>query len=93
MQTLAPAGGRDLFVWGLNRDYELGNGRRTNLATPVSLEGRDGRVMLMRRSVSGGQAVEVKDMQGRRWKGGKGVAVEQRAVAGYGASVVYWRIC
>ncbi|KAH9946265.1 RCC1/BLIP-II [Epithele typhae] len=37
----------------------------------------------------GSQAV--RDMQGRVW--GRGVEVEQRAVAGWNNSVVYWRVC
>lgn len=34
---------------------------------------------------------DVKDMKGKVWK--RGVQVEQRAVAGYGSSLVYWRVC
>ncbi|KAJ2989328.1 hypothetical protein NUW54_g8820 [Trametes sanguinea] len=37
------------------------------------------------------KAKEVRDMQGQVWK--KGVEVEQRAVAGWNNSVVYWKIC
>lgn len=96
-------GGRDLLVWGTNRDYQLGNGKRASLAKPATLElpglpnrvdgelaGQEGngkaRLMMMRK-----QAKEVKDLQGRRWK--SNVDVEQCAVAGWGSSLVYWKIC
>ncbi|KAL5490451.1 hypothetical protein ACEPAI_5284 [Sanghuangporus weigelae] len=116
LDTLARAGpgvpaggGRDLLVWGANREYQLGNGKRASLATPATLElsglpgggGPNvdtvktedigdsavdkGRLMLLKR-----QAKEVKDLQGRRWK--TNVDVEQRAVAGWGSSLVYWKI-
>lgn len=109
LDTLARAGpgvpaggGRDLLVWGANRQYQLGNGKRTSLATPVLLElpglpggggpeaskkenERKGRLMLVQRRVK-----EVKDLQGRRWK--TNVDVEQSAVAGFGCSLVYWKI-
>lgn len=102
-------GGRDLLVWGANRDYQLGNGKRTSLATPANIElsglpggggsnidnvkteepdgsgAGKGRFMLVKR-----RAKEVKDLHGRRWK--TNVDVEQHAVAGWGSSLVYWRI-
>ncbi len=34
-------GGRDLLVWGNGRDYQLGNGRRSSLASPTALEVND----------------------------------------------------
>jgi hypothetical protein len=36
------------------------------------------------------RAKEVRDLQGKVWK--RGVDVEQRGVAGYGNSIIYWRI-
>ncbi|KDQ59428.1 hypothetical protein JAAARDRAFT_153233 [Jaapia argillacea MUCL 33604] len=86
-------GGRDLLAWGANSEYQLGNGKRTSLAAPAWLktpgEGVDGgRVMLMKK-----KAVLIRDARGEVWKGGKGIDVEQTAVAGYENSVVYWRIC
>ena len=80
-------GGRDVVVWGSNFDYQLGTGKRGSVATPTTLEYGDGdRFMLQTK-----KAAEVRDMQGKVWK--KGIEVEQRAVAGWGNSVVYWRIC
>ena len=80
-------GGLDLFVWGTNYEYQLGNGKRTSIAVPTTLSRPDGnRFMLMKT-----KATEVKDARGKLWK--KGIEVEQVAVAGQGNSVVYWRIC
>ncbi|PPR04949.1 hypothetical protein CVT24_010407 [Panaeolus cyanescens] len=79
-------GGRDVMVWGKNYGHELGNGKKASSAVPINLEGPDGsRLMLMSR-----KAKQVKDLQGQVWK--KGVKVEQRALAGDGSSVVYWKI-
>lgn len=79
-------GGRDLFAWGLGRDYQLGTGKKTNLASPSILEfPGSGRVMMMKKKA------EVRDMGGRIWK--RNVEVEQTAVAGYNASIVFWKIC
>lgn len=75
------------MVWGANFEYQLGNGKRGSLPTPTTLltpEG--GRFMLQHK-----RATAVRDLQGQVWK--KGVEVEQRAVAGWNNSVVYWRIC
>ena len=80
-------GGRDLLAWGANYEFQLGTGRRGSVATPAALErAAGGRFMLETR-----RTAEVRDLAGRVWK--RGVAVEQRAVAGWGNSVVYWRIC
>ncbi|KAF8626336.1 hypothetical protein AX15_004995 [Amanita polypyramis BW_CC] len=84
LETSKNVGGRDLVVWGRNLAGELGNGRRSSVATPTTMEGVDGRVMLRRRKG------EVRDMGGGVW--GQGVAVEQRAAAGDGTSAIYWRI-
>ncbi|KAI0049695.1 RCC1/BLIP-II [Auriscalpium vulgare] len=91
LDTLARAGpgggGRDVLAWGTNYEYQLGSGRRTNVAVPATLVRPDGqRLMLMRV-----RAPVVRDPQGRVWR--RGVEVEQVAVAGFGNSVVYWRIC
>lgn len=79
-------GGDDVMVWGRNFDYELGNGKKSNLPTPVHLDIAEGeRLMLMER-----RAAEVKDLHGKVWK--KGVKVRQQVAAGYGTSAVYWKI-
>lgn len=76
--------GRDLVVWGLNRDYQLGTGKRSNLNSPATLERPEGgRFILAKRRAT------VRDLSGKVWK--KNVEVEQCAVAGYGNSVVYWK--
>ncbi|KIK90565.1 hypothetical protein PAXRUDRAFT_831604 [Paxillus rubicundulus Ve08.2h10] len=77
--------GRDLVAWGLNHDYQLGTGKRTSLSAPVTLERPEGgRFMLAKRKAT------VKDLSGKVWK--NTVDVEQCAVAGYGNSIVYWKI-
>lgn len=91
LDTLAHGGpgaaGRDLLSWGANYEYQLGNGKRGSSASPTALQGGDGaRFMLGRR-----KADEVRDLQGNVWK--RGVEVEQTALAGWGNSVVYWKIC
>ena len=80
-------GGRDLVVWGAGYDYQLGNGKRASLPIPTMLHRPDGsRFMLITRT-----AKIVNDFNGKIL--GRRVKVEQCAVAGYGNSVVYWKIC
>ncbi|TCD65403.1 hypothetical protein EIP91_002702 [Steccherinum ochraceum] len=90
LETIARSGpgggGRDLLAWGANQDYQLGNGKRGSVASPMTLESADGQRFLLEK-----KRAEVRDLSGKVWK--KGVEVEQRAVTGFGTSVVYWRIC
>ncbi|THH33021.1 hypothetical protein EUX98_g1164 [Antrodiella citrinella] len=90
LETLARSGpgggGRDLLTWGANQDYQLGNGKRGSLASPTALEDAEGQRFMLRK-----KRADVRDLSGRLWK--RGVEVEQRALSGYGNSVVYWRIC
>lgn len=89
-ETLARAGpggvkGRDLVVWGQNKDYELGNGKRNIQATPGNISTESGmRLMLLEK------AGPVMDWQGKRWA--RKVVVQQTPVAGYGCSLIYWKI-
>jgi hypothetical protein len=79
-------GGQDLMVWGRNFDYELGIGKKSNLAMPIFLDAPDGeRLMLMKK-----KAKEVLDLGGNVYK--KNVIVEQQAAAGYGNTAVYWKV-
>jgi hypothetical protein len=74
------------MVWGKNYDYELGTGKKSSSALPVTVDAPDGeRLMLMKK-----KAKEVLDLGGKVWK--RKVAVEQRAAAGYGNTAVYWKI-
>ena len=90
LDTLARSGpgggGRDLLVWGANQEYQLGNGKRGSLAQPTALHAPDGERFML-----GKRTADVKDLRGRVWK--RRVTVEQCAVAGWGNSLVYWRIC
>ncbi|KAJ3501150.1 hypothetical protein NMY22_g19025 [Coprinellus aureogranulatus] len=74
-------GGDDVYVWGRNFDGELGNGKKSSIATPlyVSLD-----------PPSPKETREVKDLRGKVWK--RNVKVRQCVTAGYGTSVVYWKI-
>jgi hypothetical protein len=90
LETHAGAGpggsGRDLFAWGTNYDYQVGNGKRGSIAVPTTLEPIEGdRIMLEKR-----RAKFVRDPLGRMWR--RGVDVEQVAIGGFGTSFVYWRI-
>ena len=76
--------GKDLYVWGKNHDSELGNGKKSSLPVPTTLIVGDERVMLQKKKG------KVLDLQGHVW--GKRVDVEQKALAGYNNSVVYWKI-
>ncbi|TFK55231.1 RCC1/BLIP-II [Heliocybe sulcata] len=78
--------GRDLLLWGANYDWQLGNGKRSSLATPTRLTRPDGSRFILAKA----KAREVRDLEGKVWK--RGVEVEQMAVAGWGNSVVYWRV-
>ncbi|KAF9053536.1 RCC1/BLIP-II [Hymenopellis radicata] len=76
--------GRDLYVWGKNHDSELGNGKKSSLPAPTTLSAGEERIMLYEK-----RGVKVMDLQGRVW--GR-VNVEQKALAGYNSSIVYWKI-
>lgn len=86
LATLDTGSERDLLGWGANYEYELGNGRRGSVAVPTVLEMAGGRMMLSKR-----RANELRDLSGKVWK--RGVDVEQCAVAGWGSSLIYWKIC
>ncbi len=73
------------MVWGKNYESELGNGKKASISQPMTLEASEGGRLMMKKQ----QAKEVKDLQGKVWK--RGVAVEQRAIAGPQNSVMYWK--
>ncbi|KAJ7685009.1 regulator of chromosome condensation 1/beta-lactamase-inhibitor protein II [Mycena polygramma] len=87
LATLDPLSGRrDVHAWGRNQDYELGNGKKTGLASPMPVDAGGERLLLHTK-----RAKEVRDLQGRVW--GRGIGVEQVAVCGWsGNSAVYWRL-
>jgi hypothetical protein len=94
-------------VWGLNREYQLGNGKRASSATPGTIDipvtaslpktitdetsKSAASIPKMQRLMLRTRKADVKDMNGKLYK--KGVQVDQKAVAGWGSSLVYWRIC
>ncbi|KAJ7694182.1 regulator of chromosome condensation 1/beta-lactamase-inhibitor protein II, partial [Mycena rosella] len=77
------SGGRDLHAWGRNQDYELGNGKKTNVASPTPVDSGNGRLLLQRK-----KAKEVRDLKGGNRRN---IVVEQTIVAGFGCCVVFWR--
>ena len=82
----ADSPGRDVLAWGLNQHYQLGNGKRASASSPVTIDtaDREGRLMC---KVGQGKVRDFNEtVVGRRMK------IEQRAVAGPGLSVIYWRI-
>ncbi|VDB86912.1 unnamed protein product [Peniophora sp. CBMAI 1063] len=80
-------GGRDLLAWGNNYERQLGNGKRSSVAVPENVHVTPGGPRYVLRST---KAKEVRDLAGRVW--GRGVKVEQVALAGVGNSVVYWKL-
>ncbi|KAJ7738495.1 RCC1/BLIP-II [Mycena maculata] len=78
------SGDRDVLAWGRNQDHELGNGKKTNVPSPMPVNAGNGRVLLQRK-----KAKEVRDLQGRVY--GRRIGVEQISVAGCRSSVIYWR--
>ena len=78
-------GGRDVVVWGANYDYQLGIGKRGNMANAVTLHRPDGSRYLLQKAEA-----RVQDLEGKVWK--NKAEVEQTAVAGNKTSFVYWRI-
>jgi len=89
-ETLGRAGpggirGRDLVVWGQNKDYELGNRKRSVQAVPINVNTESGmRFMLLEKETA------VTDWQEKRWA--RKALVRQTPVAGYGCSLIYWKI-
>ena len=77
--------GRDVLAWGLNQHYQLGNGKRASVSSPLPMEtaDREGRLMckIGKEKVRDFNEIVV----GRRMN------IEQRAVAGPGLSVIYWK--
>lgn len=75
------------MVWGKNYGSELGNGKKSSIASPTILgTAEGGRFMLRQR-----KAKEVRDLHGKVWK--RDIQVQQQAVTGFESSAVYWRIC
>jgi hypothetical protein len=72
-------------VWGKNYESELGNGKKSSLPVPTTLETPEGRFMLKHRKVR-----EVRGLDGKVWK--RKVEIEQHAVVGFGNSAVFWKI-
>jgi hypothetical protein len=79
------AAGRDLYVWGSNRTYELGDGRKSSQAVPRNIFVANEQRMMLAEKV-----MDVADLEGKLWK--KSTKAEQAIATGYGCSMVYWRV-
>ena len=76
-----------MLAWGNNYERQLGNGKRSSVAVPENVCIAPGGPRYVLRTT---KAKEVRDLAGKVW--GRGVKVEQVALAGVGNSVVYWRL-
>ncbi|KAJ7470577.1 regulator of chromosome condensation 1/beta-lactamase-inhibitor protein II [Mycena latifolia] len=84
LATLDPSsGGRDLHAWGRNIDYELGNGRKASVPSPMPVDSGNGRLLLQRK--------ETKTVQNLRGGKGRNMLVEQVVAVGFGCTIIYWR--
>lgn len=97
--------GKDAMVWGGNGDYQLGNGKRSSVATPQHLpsliphaidtivdksqEVADSPIPVTRLQLHSAKA-DAFDLQGKLIV--RGVKVEEVLVAGYNCSVLYNKI-
>lgn len=94
--------GHDLLAWGSNSSYQLGNGKRSNVAIPTYVrdfaltasgvsEEVDKDVERQGRMTLGSQTLkDLRDLSGRSV--GRNIKVQQWPVAGCNSSLVYWRI-
>ncbi|KAJ7752034.1 regulator of chromosome condensation 1/beta-lactamase-inhibitor protein II [Mycena metata] len=87
LATLEPVSGdRDVHAWGRNQDYELGNGKKAGVSSPMPVvDASNGRLLLQRK-----RAREVRDLEGRICA--RGIEVKQDIAVGLGCSAVYWRL-
>ena len=97
--------GKDVMVWGANQDYQLGNGKRSALASPTHLpsliphaidtlvsaspEQAESPIPLTRLQLHTGQA-DAYDPHGKLIR--RGVKCEETVVAGWNCSVLYNKI-
>jgi hypothetical protein len=89
--------GKDVLVWGGNQDNQLGNGKRSALATPTNLppivphatDGADGETNATRLQLHAAKA-DAYDPTGKLIR--RGVHCEETVVAGWNCSVLYNKI-
>lgn len=91
--------GRDILFWGNNEFYQIGSGKRSNVATPTYIQPLDQSAEMERAASASG--VSVKAMREKEWHRfqitpkqrvrvkGRMVDVEQRVECGRGCTVVY----
>jgi len=79
--------GRDVYAWGLNQHFQLGNGKKSSVNVPGSAVTGDGEGRLVCKV---GREI-VKSFEGAVVKR-RASAIEQRVVAGPGISMIYWKV-
>lgn len=95
VDTSKPNFGHDVYSWGHNYDYQVGNGKRNNISHPISPEtldaeqaGREGS-NLNRLQLAPLTHVKAKLPDSNKEKT---LEVDQKLVAGPGISAVYSRV-
>jgi alpha-tubulin suppressor-like RCC1 family protein len=93
--------GRDILFWGNNEYYQIGSGKRSNMATPVYIGALDQAAETERAAMAragGSKFKEAKEKEMHRFQispkarirvGGRMVDVEQKVECGRGCTVVY----
>ncbi|RUS27608.1 hypothetical protein BC938DRAFT_482995 [Jimgerdemannia flammicorona] len=81
-----PHYGHDVLIWGHNQDWQIGNGKRNNIAVPIHPLPLNGPVPTAAAAVNRLQLVPETRVRGRD---GKQIVVGQRVAAGPGVTAVY----
>ncbi|KAI8939485.1 hypothetical protein NX059_003257 [Plenodomus lindquistii] len=91
--------GRDILFWGNNEFYQIGSGKRSNLATPAYIQPLDQAAENERAaSVGAGFGNKIREKESHRFQitprnrvkvGGRTVDIEQKVECGRGCTAVY----
>ena len=89
--------GRDVFVWGHNVNYQLGTGKRSNLALPQHLPPLPYPLVTVpatKDEIKSGTNAHMPHnrLQMTPGKRHEGKRIEETVVAGMGTTAVYWKI-
>jgi alpha-tubulin suppressor-like RCC1 family protein len=90
--------GRDILFWGNNEFYQIGSGKRSNLATPTYIQPLDQAAELERAASAGGFGKQLREKEMHRFQitprnkvkvNGRTVEFEQKVECGRGCTAVY----
>jgi alpha-tubulin suppressor-like RCC1 family protein len=90
--------GRDILFWGNNEYYQIGSGKRNNVATPTYIQPLDQRAEEERAASVAGWSKQMRDKEMHRFQisplarvkvNGRNVDLEQRVECGRGCTAVY----